>query len=207
MKQALRCLDLFSGAGGAGMGYAQAGYEVLGVDHLPQPRYPFPFVQADALEYLAGVKHGDFDLIHASPPCQAYSVTRSIWGREYPDLVAAVRSELQRIGTPWVIENVPGAPMLHPVTLCGTMFGLKVYRHRAFDCSQLLLAPPCEGHTERCVAVGRPTEVGRFMTVAGHFSNGPAARHAMGIDWMTRDELAQAIPPAYTRWIAEQMQS
>jgi len=187
------------------MGYSQAGYEMVGVDHVPQPRYPFQFIRSDALEYLATVKPGEFDLIHASPPCQAYSKTRRLQGNEHPDLVGEVRAALERIGGAWVIENVPGSPLRSPVTLCGTMFGLKVYRHREFECSQMLLAPPCPGHFEKCAKMGRPAGEGQFLHVVGHFSDVQAARRAMEIDWMSRDELAQAIPPAYTRWVGEQI--
>ena len=110
-----RLLDLFCGAGGAAMGYYRAGFDVVGVDIKPQPRYQFEFHQGDALEYCAA--HGyEFDVIHASPPCQAYSVTRSIHGNEYPDLVAVTRAALQATGKPWVIENVVGAPLFSPLS-------------------------------------------------------------------------------------------
>lgn len=215
-----RLLDLFCGAGGAAVGYSRAGFEVVGVDHVFQKRYPFEFIQADALEFLGSVKPGEFDLIHASPPCQAFSCATPMHARKmHGNLIPPVRSELNRIGLPWVIENVIGAPMLHPVLLCGTMFNLLVLRHRFFDCSELLLAPPHTGHGS--------TRIGRngFCTVAGggnfglryteggvRIRTGPEGgvacwRIAMGIDWMSRDELAQAIPPAYTEWIGSQMLS
>jgi DNA (cytosine-5)-methyltransferase 1 len=211
-----RLLDLFSGAGGAAAGYREAGFEVLGVDHVDQPRDPFRFVKGDALEYLASVQPEQFDLIHASPPCQAYSAATPAAARgRHPDLLAVVRRELQRIGTPWVIENVPGAPMLHPLLLCGTMFGLRVFRHRLFDTSHLLLAPFHTGHGAKRIGVNG------FCTVAGGGNSGlrdraggrmircrpedgvNGWRRAMGISWMSRDELAQAIPPAYTKFIGE----
>lgn len=202
-----RCLDLFCGAGGAGYGYHLAGYEVVGVDHVLQKRYPFRFIKADALELLAGVQTGQYDLIHASPPCQQYSPLRAVHGRQYPDLVAAVREALIEIGTPYVIENVVGAPLTHGVTLCGTMFNLRVYRHRTFETSTLIMSPPHPKHTVK--AGGRKSqrqrkahyEAGGFVTVTGNVGSycGPA----MGIDWMTGKELSQAIPPAYTRWIGE----
>ena len=141
-----RLLDLFCCAGGAGAGYAKAGFEVVGVDLHPQPRYPFEFHQADAMTFdLSG-----FDAIHASPPCQAYTV---LGGREdlshYPDLVDAVRERLQAAGVPWIIENVPGAPLRDPITLCGAMFGLRSYRHRLFESSVQLAPPPHPKHEVR----------------------------------------------------------
>jgi DNA (cytosine-5)-methyltransferase 1 len=215
-----RLLDLFCGAGGAAMGYSRAGFEVVGVDINPQPHYPFEFFQADALELLSAANHieldipasilSGFDAIHASPPCQRYSVATVFHpGRqaEHPDLVGPTRELLQMSGLPWVIENVMGAPLLNPVMLCGTMFdGLKVYRHRIFEAEPPIYWPPYHNWHEH-----RPTEVGRkvaehgWMTVAGHFSNAAAGGRAMGIDWMTRDELRQAIPPAYTEWIGRQL--
>lgn len=129
-----RLLDLFCKAGGAGYGYWQAGFDVVGVDIEPQKRYPFTFIQADALEYLA--RHGgEYDAIHASPPCQAFSKMKNpdkAHRKAHPDLVDPVRELLMRTGRPYIIENVPGAPLLSPVTLCGSQFGLKVYRHRVF---------------------------------------------------------------------------
>jgi hypothetical protein len=128
----VRLLDLFSGAGGAAVGYARAGFEVVGVDIEPQPNYPFEFHQADALEFCR--EHGhEFDAIHASPPCQAYTPLRAVHGKDYPDMLAATREALEATGLPWVIENVPGAPINSGIFLCGTMFDLRVYRHRWFE--------------------------------------------------------------------------
>lgn len=200
-----RLLDLFCCAGGAGAGYAKAGFDVVGVDLHPQPRYPFEFHQADAMTFdLSG-----FDAIHASPPCQAYTV---LGGREdlshYPDLVDAVRERLQASGVPWIIENVPGAPLRNPITLCGAMFGLRSYRHRLFESSVQLLAPP---HPTHAVRVNRRGENrrehwqnGGFMTITGDVGVycGP---EAMGIDWMSGNELSQAIPPAYTEYLGRQL--
>jgi len=198
-----RLLDLFCGAGGCSVGYHRAGFDVVGVDSKPMPRYPFESIQADALEYLA--EHGrEFDAIHASPPCQQYSVTKSIWGKEYADLIPATRELLHATGKPWVIENVQPAP-LGGIVLCGMMFGLKVYRHRRFESSELLFAPHHPRHKERAVAVGHKANDGQFMTVAGHISSIAVARKAMGIDWMTRAELVQAIPPAYTEYVGKQL--
>ena len=196
----LRVLDLFCGAGGAGMGYHLAGYEVVGVDIKPQKNYPFAFIQADALTFPVE----DFDLIHASPPCQAYTSLK-VWStKRHPELVEPVREKLQQSGKPYVIENVPGAPLIDPIILCGMMFNLMVYRHRLFEISpKIILSPP--PHPTRPLKTVRPVKEGEIITVVGHFSDVASARKAMGIDWMTRDELSQAIPPAYTRWIGERV--
>lgn len=188
-----RLLDLFCGAGGCAKGYQRAGFTVVGVDHRPQPHYcGDAFVRADALEFLEQ-QGAAFDAIHASPPCQAYSAsTRGLRsrGRAYPDLIGPLRATLQGLGRPYVIENVVGAPLRDPVLLCGSMFGLGTYRHRLFEASFPVEPPPHYWHAD-----------GERMYVVGHFSDVPAARRAMGIEWMVRDELAQAIPPAYTEWL------
>ena len=207
-----RILDLFSGAGGAAMGYHRAGFDVVGVDVKPQKRYPFAFVQGDALEYLAA--HGrEFDAIHASPPCQAYTPLKALCGRNYPDMVAAVRAGLNETGKPWVIENVASAPVMATGLLCGTMFGLRVYRHRRFESTVFLWNPPHPPHRIRAGAAGTKGGRGRkshymaggFVTVCGNV--GSYAGEAMGIDWMTGDELSQAIPPAYTEYVGRQLRN
>ena len=203
----LKLLDLFSGAGGAAMGYSRAGFDVVGVDIAPQPRYPFPFVQADALDYLAAHGH-EFDAIHASPPCQKYSWSAKRWTEiERADLVGPTRAGLQRTGRPYVIENVVGAPLVRPLVLCGVMFGLAVLRHRLFESNVVLLSP---GHRPHTGSVGD----GTYVTVAGHGGNNCKGRGsravkqaAMGIDWMSDAELNQAIPPAYTHYIGRQLRA
>jgi len=211
--------DTFCGGGGCSVGYDRAGFRVVGCDNRPQRHYPFDFVQADALGLLRRLIDGetvtfaseqayklnDFAVIHASPPCQGYSKTQRIWGREYPKLIEVARDLLQATGKAYVIENVPDAPMPNALMLCGTMFDLKVYRHRLFESNVFMLAP-CHGwHPEKVVATGKPVAEGQYMTVAGHFANPAYARRVMGIGWMSRDELAQAIPPAYTKWVGTQL--
>ena len=199
-----RLLDLFCGAGGAAVGYARAGFEVVGVDHKPQPHYPFEFYQADALTYpLDG-----FDVIHASPPCQAYSALRNLGKQSHLkrlDLVASVRDCLQSVGVPYVIENVVGAPLRDPVMLCGSMFNLGVRRHRLFESNVFLMRMPCRHGKVRAVAVyGDHPQNSRNRTI----NRATTLRHgqeAMGIDWMEWRELTQAIPPAYTAFIGEQL--
>lgn len=200
-------LDLYCGAGGAAKGYREAGFDyIIGVDIKPQPHYPFPFVQGDALEYVA--KHGEwFDAIHASPPCQAYTHAGVQWrkeGREYPDLVAATREALKATRKPYVIENVLGAPLENPIMLNGAMFGLRVMRDRLFETSfeMPFTLLPCQA---KPIKMGRPFDARREGTFwpVGHFSGVQAARETMEIDWMTGNELSQAIPPAYTRYIGQ----
>jgi DNA (cytosine-5)-methyltransferase 1 len=195
----MKALDLFCGAGGASMGLAQAGYEVVGVDIAEQPHYPFTFHQADAMTFpLEG-----YDLIWASPPCQAYSLAQRIMKNEHPDLIRPLRKRLQDSLKPYVIENVPGAPLRDPVELCGAMFhGLKTYRHRLFECSFPVKVPTHPEHWAKLRKMGRKVLDGEFMHVVGNFAGVSVAREAMGIDWMVRDELRESIPPAYSYFIA-----
>jgi len=201
-----RLLDLFCGAGGCSVGYARAGFEVVGVDIGHQPRYPFEFYCADAMHFpLDG-----FDWVHASPPCQRYSRTKVIHGNpeRHPDLIADLRKRLLDNGKPFIIENVPDAPLLNPLMLCGTMFdGLKVYRHRMFEfglTKKNPVAPRECNHTHR---MGKSKgeyhtlEKSPFITCVGHNFQAKSGRIAMQIDWMTRQEMSQAIPPAYTEYI------
>jgi DNA (cytosine-5)-methyltransferase 1 len=154
----VRLLDLFCGAGGAAMGYHRAGFDVVGVDHRPQPNYPFEFIETDALTFLreGGPIRGWFDAIHASPPCQAYSAgarMRNGYAKDHPRLIEPLRELLIQTGLPYVIENVPEAPLRSPMRLCGSQFGLDVRRHRAFESNVLLLSNGCT-HDHQGVVVG-----------------------------------------------------
>lgn len=288
----IRLLDLYCGAGGCAVGYSRAGFDVVGVDLNPMPRYPFEFHQGDALDYLR--EHGhEFDVIHASPPCQAYCSLKSMPNAKvHPDLVAPTREALEATGKPYVIENVPGAPLLSPTMLCGTMFGLgtgdaDLRRHRLFETNWSLVLPfgmfckhgrraaqnaPAREDRERTICVigqagiaedralrridfkprvisvhdssGRGHDEAanhrrrKTITVAG--SHGDAGlslsgqkrpgtvgvrgnaggqskrdgllyfstaerNEAMGIEWMKGGEISQAIPPAYTKFIGDQL--
>jgi hypothetical protein len=199
-------IDLFCGAGGAAEGYRRAGFRVVGVDINPQPNYPFEFHQADAMTYpLAG-----FDVVHASPPCQAYSTSTSDKSR-HPDLVAAVRSLLIATAGPYVIENVPGAPLFAPMVLCGHAFGLAVRRHRLFESNIAMLSPGCACDSGEPIGVyGDHPQEANYRRPDGTRRGKKArtldeARAAMGIDWMGWPELTQAIPPSFTQFIGDQI--
>lgn len=201
-----RLLDLFCKAGGAGMGYHRAGFDVVGVDIEPQPHYPFEFHQADALTFpLEG-----FDAIHASPPCQAFTVLHNLgWpATDHPDLIEPTRALLRASGRPWVIENVVGAPMPAAFVLCGSMFGLPIRRHRQFESSPFMLVPPHRhkaGDHPVLMTSGRLTKQRRALRPWQVHATAEVVRQASGIDWMNRDELSNAIPPAYTEWIGTQL--
>jgi DNA (cytosine-5)-methyltransferase 1 len=196
------------------MGYYRAGFEVTGVDLTYQPRYPFSFMQTDALS-LSPDFIAEFDAIHASPPCQSYSdlARRNGNAHEWPRLVEPVREILRASGLPYVIENVEGAPLENPTVLCGTMFvGLRVLRHRLFETNFSLLAPPhgkhplCHTLDRRKSHYGKTDEMRDFVSVNGGGNcSVVAARDAMGIDWMSKNELNEAIPPAYTEFIGRQL--
>lgn len=183
------------------MGLHRAGFDVVGVDLAPQPRYPFRFIQADATTFpLDG-----FDFLWASPPCQRFCAlaTREDLSH-YPDLIEPIRARLLACGAPFVIENVPGAPIRQDLMLCGGMFGLRSYRHRYFECSFPIAQP---AHPKHAVRVNRRGENrrehwarGGFITITGDVGVycGP---EAMGIDWMTGNEMSEAIPPAYSEYI------
>ena len=206
----MRLLDLFCGAGGAGMGYHRAGFEVVGVDINPQPHYPFEFHQADALEYLAAHGH-EFDAIHASPPCQGYTRKPKNWGRKrvseivHPDLLDETRELLKHTGKPYVLENVPGSPIRAQLFLCGSMFGLKIQKHRYFESNIALpFAPATCNH------------VGLFNPWEGEGRTADKFREAQGTPWIpagggasrkagVTGDLYNAIPPAYTEFIGRQL--
>jgi C-5 cytosine-specific DNA methylase len=204
----LRVLDLFCGAGGAAMGYHRAGFEVVGVDINPQPHYPFEFHEGDALAFDAA----GFDAIHASPPCQAYTRKAAEWGRkrthwiEHPDLLEPTRQKLITSGLPYVIENVVGAPMRADVTLCGTMFGLPIIKHRQFETSFPIFAmlPSCN-------------HANVYNPWSGKGRSADKLRAAMDTPWIPMSggasrkagvtgDLFNAIPPAFTHWIGERLQ-
>ena len=221
VRPVLKILDLFCCAGGCAAGYyrafTEAGYDVqiTGVDLAPQPRYPYHFVQGDAISYAA-FRGWQFDFIHASPPCQPHSEMKRITQREYLDLVPLTRFVLHSLGLPYVIENVEGArkALRNPITLCGGHFGLKVYRHRLFESNLLLTAPDHVPHNDKTPSAGRGLSPKGFISVTGTggICNAPEAFHymtyasqAMGIDWMSRAELSQAVPPAYTHHLGKQL--
>jgi DNA (cytosine-5)-methyltransferase 1 len=221
----VRALDLFCGAGGASAGLVRAGFEVVGVDIAPMPEYPFEFVRGDACR--PPVRLDRFDLIWASPPCQRYSFATGqgkAMGKEYPDLVASTRALLESSGRPYIIENVPPAPLRHPVALTGPMFGLRVLRRRHFEIGRFHAEQP------RIPKPFGTASAGDFEVICGggnqrnyksekrlrRKSNlvDPARRSrwgrrdewvsAMGIDWMTMPRMAQAIPPAYSEYLARE---
>lgn len=204
-----RLADLFCCAGGAGEGYHRAGFEVVGFDIEPQSRYPFEFHRADAL----GVDLSSFDVVHASPPCQAHSDLQKRNGRDYPDLIPQTRELLQASGLPYVIENVEGAPLVDPIVLCGTMFpGLRVIRHRLFETNWPLTAPAHPKHPlvfthdKRKAHYGMLDQDTAFVQVTGGGNCTVAnKRSAMGVPWMTGAEANEAIPPAYTYYIGRQL--
>jgi DNA (cytosine-5)-methyltransferase 1 len=214
MARKFKVLDLFCGAGGAAMGLHRVwpDAEITGIDIRPQIRYPFRFVQADAMTFPLD----DYDFIWASPPCQGYSQTNHIHHcqrRPYPRLIEKLRQRLRTTTSRWVIENVVGAPLISPVILCGTMLGLSLRRHRLFETSFLVSdTPVCQHGADYGVYAGKVTKVGTRAAayVAGsgrtHYRPQTATKNegqaAMGIDWMTLNELSQAVPPAYSEWIA-----
>jgi DNA (cytosine-5)-methyltransferase 1 len=204
-----RILDLFCCQGGASRGYVLAGFDVDGVDCAPQPRYPYPFRQADALSVLedpAFIRRF-YQAIHASPPCQCYSNAQRIQDREHPDLIGPIRERLQSLGLPFVLENVVGAPLREPVTLCGSMFGLRrTYRHRLFETGGFTAgAPEHSLHVAPIAKMGRAPKVGDVIHAVGNFSGVELVRRDWGVPWMNRDGIREAIPPAYTEYIGARL--
>ena len=207
----MRLLDLYCKAGGASKGYADAGFEVVGIDIKKQKRYPYEFIQADCLEILQDMEYlRTFDVIAASPPCQTHSRTkhlRNAQGKstDKVDLIPQTRSALIESGVPYVIENVPGAPLINPVQMCGSYFGLKVRRHRLFESNYHLIGSPCK-HKEQGKPVGIYGSMRDEIPKGGHTAKSiEEAREAMGIDWMIWGELVEAIPPRYTYEIGKQL--
>jgi len=207
----MKLLDLYCKAGGASMGYQQAGFEVTGIDIKKQKRYPFEFIQADALEVMKDLNYlRSFDVITASPPCQTHSITqhlRNAQGKSTDkiDLIPQTREALVLSGKPYVIENVKGAPLIDPIQLCGSSFGLKVRRHRIFESNMELLGSTCDHKAQ-----GRP--VGVYGSMRDEIPKGgktatsiEEAREAMGINWMLWGDLVEAIPPVYTEFIGKQL--
>jgi DNA (cytosine-5)-methyltransferase 1 len=216
----LRLLDAFCCAGGSGMGFHRAGFdEIVGVDWIDQPHYPFEFHKGDALEFIA--KHGhEFDFINASPPCKKNTSLKAFSAAHHLELIPQTRELLNSIGVPYVIENVVGAAMIDPVMLCGSMFGLGVRRHRLFESNLPLQAPKCDHKGQAAASPGYPTlryhsgkPIVTMSPVIGVYGRGQGLgpgevqlwRQAMGIDWMARDEMREAIPPHYTEFLGRQV--
>jgi len=208
----MKLLDLYCGAGGASAGYSYAGFEIVGIDKFRQKRYPFEFIQMDALEVTPSFLAG-FDVIHASPPCQKYSDLQKRTGLEYPDLIEPTRQILQASGKPYIIENVDTAPLENPVMLCGRMFSeLRVYRHRLFESNMEFEVPPHPTHDKLVFTHDKRKhhykrfDNGMFIQVTGG-GNGTIEqkRRAMNISWMIHKEINESIPPAYTKYLGEQI--
>ena len=212
----MKLLDLFSGAGGAARGYRNAGFHVTGVDYHVQPRYAGDeFIYDDAYDYVL-LHSSSYDIIHASPPCQRYSAMAGRTGSHYPDSIARTRAALQATGKPWVIENLPEAPLEDPIELCGTHFDLSaevqgetgrrwLRRHRHFESSLQLHEPTVGCYCDTLPIGGVYGNGGGGAQTRGYKFTSEQAREAMEIDWMTRRELSQAIPPAYTTFIGVQL--
>lgn len=204
-----RLLDLFCGAGGCSVGYHRAGFDVTGVDIEPHDDYPFEFVLADAVEIAQDTAYLDtFDAVHASPPCPRYSIATPDETRDdHPDLVPVMRDLLTTWGGVWVIENVPGAPMPDALLICGKAMGLPwLQRHRLFESNAPLMSPGCACDHRGTISVfGHSGEDRRGGVMRKHVAL-DVIKQAMGIDWMTRrEDIADAIPPAYTEHIGAQL--
>ena len=207
----MRLLDLYCGAGGASTGYGLAGFEVTGIDIKHGKRYPYKYIKGDVLTYLEDLDFlRSFDVIHASPPCQTHSITqhlRNAQGKSTSkvDLIPQTRAALIASGKPYIIENVPGSPLIDPVLLCGSAFGLKVRRHRLFESNIKLMGTVCL-HKEQGRPVGVYGSLKDDIPKGGKTANTiEEALEAMGITNMIWSELVEAIPPAYTYWLGKQL--
>jgi len=214
-----RLLDLFCGAGGAAMGYHRAGFEVVGVDNKPQPHYPFPFLQMEALEAMDRLIRGegltfsngetlylkDFDAIHASPPCQLWSKSAKQWrikGKVYPDYITPIRWRFFEIHCLYVIENVIEAPLIQPMILNGGDFGINIHRPRAFETNfHIPFRLNCQ--LKKPLKMGRTPTSDDVIQPVGHFAGVAEVGKRMGLIGLNQSELAQAIPPAYTEYIGK----
>lgn len=204
-------LVYFCCQGGACKGYERAGFDVTPVDLNPQPRHyaPGKVIVADAIAHLAGLiqtsEIRQYALVGGSPPCQRWTNAQRIMKREHPDLITPFRELCIASGLPYVIENVPGAPLRDPVELCGASFGLHTYRHRLFESNLPLTTPAHQEHTEPMVKMGRPLKPGDWYQAVGNFSNVPYVRADMGVPWMTREGIRECIPPVYAEYIGRQI--
>lgn len=197
----MKILDLFCGDGGAAWGIhlAHKNARIIGVDKHEMAYYPFEFWQANAIDFpLEG-----YDFIWCSPPCQGYSKIKPLTSGKHLELIDIMRGRLIGAGVPYCIETVSNKPVRDPIMLCGTMFGLGTHRHRYFETNFHVDQPKHARHTQRNQGLGEPAAPGEMMTIVGHFSGADAARKAMGIEhFMPQKSVSQAIPPAYSRFIA-----
>jgi DNA (cytosine-5)-methyltransferase 1 len=203
-----RLLDAYCCQGAASKGYTDVGLVTDGVDIDHQSRYPYAFYKADAIEFIK--EHGhEYAAIHTSPPCQHDSDCQRIQGNDHPDLIGPTRDALIAAGKPYVIENVDSrstrAKLVNPIMLCGTMFGLRTYRHRLFEANFPLVAPPHPEHIQPTIKMGRPVQPGDFYHAVGNFSGVAYIREDMGVPWMNRDGIRECIPPVYTEFIGRQL--
>jgi DNA (cytosine-5)-methyltransferase 1 len=206
----MKLLDLFCGVGGASAGYTAAGFDVTGIDLKHGKRYPYTYIKGNVSDYLNNQYLQQFDVIHASPPCQTHSITqhlRNAQGKSTSkiDMIPEVRAALIASGVPYIIENVPGSPLINPVQLCGSSFNLKVRRHRLFESNIKLKGSICN-HKAQGKPVGVYGSLNDEIPGGGHTAKTlQQARSAMGIEWALWGELVEAIPPVYTEYLGKQI--